>query len=426
MIVRLSRGTTLRFIACLTALAAIACGPAGTSLAQERESAQLTVHAPETSAMTQSLSPAEPIAFLAPSPAMAASETKCDPAGSVYLIYGSDLGVLLARPGGISTLPLSKLVPESRSIIQYPVPRLSGYSDVVRGDFDVSADGHVYALLEALDESQAKADRPLPSFLVAKYKDDGILDSYFKLGDAPDMRIQPLRFAVFRDGSLLVTGTAVKGEQLHPFTAVLDRSGTFVNYVTLSHDVRPLSPQSGAGGRERQGGSAAPAVDETGAGQAKPPASSANRDSEPSSSSVVEVASSSSLISAPDGNVYVVRTTDRPRIYVISPAGDVIRQFDIPAPSAGLSATNAGMAGPDRVFISFTHLQAPSDNTDGAPRPNLISVVNPETGEVTGSYRLAEGEDAFNIPACASAYSFLLVGSTPDRKHLQVTRYVAR
>jgi hypothetical protein len=278
----------------------------------------------------------------------------------------------------------------------------------------------VYALLTALEESKEKSP---PSFFVAKYKDDGSVDSFFKLGDVPEGHIQPLRFAVFRDGSLLVTGTAVEGDQFRAFAATLDRSGAFVTGVKLPHDVEPTSLKATVGAVSDEEDPAAVSTAGEGAPQeAKRHAAVGKRKAE---ASPVSVVSNGSTISAPDGNVYVLRPTDPARLYVVSPSGEVVRQFEIPSPAHGLTPIHMAMAGDDKVFIRFAHVATGSAESDQAAE--LISVVSPQTGDVTGVYRLGEGESGLNIAACAtSSYSFAFVGATGDGKHLQLVRYSPR
>ncbi len=376
----------------------------------------------ETPIGIRDLFPAEKIPFSAPPAFMLASDMRCSLKGNIYFVYSDAPELVLGQPNAISTLPISKLSIDSKTITQYQVPPISGYRGVLRLDFDVVPDGRVYALLTALKESDEK-DKSRPAYFIAKFKDDGSVDSYFKLGDAPAGRIQPLRFAMFRDGSLLVTGTAVEGEQLHAFTAVMDRSGIYATAIKLPHDVGPIPLGAGpGGGQERGGQGAASSASEGDPQEAKEHAAAGRRKAE---ASPVSAVSGGSMITAPDGNVYLLRATDPARLYVLSPAGEVVRQFEVSSPAPGLTPTDMGMAGQDNIFIRFAHIATSS--ADFGQVPDLISVLSPHTGEVAAVYRLATGEGAFNLAACAaSPNNFLFVGATDDGKYLQVTRYVAR
>lgn len=378
------------------------------------------------------LFPAENIPFSAPPPVMLLSETKCDLKGNIYLVHSGSPPSPLGPPSGVlSALPVSKLSIDSKSTVAYPVPSLDGYRGVIRSDFDVGADGHVYSLLQALDASTTKG-QGLPSFFIARYNDDGSLDSHFKLGEAPTGRIQPFRFAMFRDGNVLVTGTVVSGETLRPFAAVLNRAGTFVTYVKVPERSKPVPVTSGAPGQEGEH-RATPTMPAK--GKSLPTEASATlgnqADEHELADSAVTLSSSSFMVSAPDTNVYLLRDTAPSQLYVISSAGEVIRKFEIPPPAPDSTPTNMGMAGDNMVFISFGHVQGISDasavRADSKSPDNLITVISPLTGEVSAVYRLTGESDAGDVPSCAaSSHNFLFVGSTKDHQHLQVTRYLPR
>ena len=83
------------------------------------------------------------------------------------------------------------------------------------------------------------------------------------------------------------------------------------------------------------------------------------------------------------------------------------------------------MAGDDKLFIRFAHIATGSAENDKAPE--LISLVNPQTGQVAAVYRLAARESEFDLAACAtSPYNFLFLGATGDGKHLRLQRYSPR
>lgn len=391
-------------LCCLTVLVA-----AVIAFAEGVEKSPPTASTHTQAADVRDLVPGESIPLSSPPPLILVGKTKCDLKGNIYIVQSGTPPALLGG-GGISSIPVSKLSIDSKSPLSYSVPRIDRYRGVIRPDFDVSADGHVYSLLEALDASPTESEPP-PSFFIAKYKDDGSLDSYFKLGDAPDRHLQPFRFAMFRDGNVLVSGTSVGRDGLRPFIAVLDSGGRFVTYVKATHDAEPKRPEK----------------------------------YETASDYAVTLSSNSFLLSAPDGNVYLLRGADGYRLYVISSAGQVTREFEVPQPAPGLSPTNMGTAGDDMVFIAFGRVQGgvpavgadsedskstvsdDSKKTDSNGPKTLISLLSPQTGKVSEVYRLPENGDPFDLPACAtSADNFLFVGTTEDRQHQQVRRYVPR
>jgi hypothetical protein len=416
-----------RALAWLTALLTLAVWTGGRGKSPQDIEKSSPASGRSLAAEMQALFAAESIPFSAASPVVLLSETKCDLKGNIYLVQSGIAPLPFSQSSGISALPVSKLSTGSKSLVAYSVPSLDGYRGVVRSDFDVSGDGHLYSLLEALDASEKKS-QGLPSFFIAKYHDDGSVDSHFKLGDAPERHIQPFRFAMFRDGNVLVTGTAVaEGEPLRPFIAVLDRAGKFVKYVKVSDGAQPVPMTSGDPGPEGKDQAAPSMPAERQASRAERAAG--NEAAEHSQNDfAVALSNSSFMVSAPDDNVYLLRGADRSRLNVISSAGEVIRVFEVSAPAPGLTATNMGMAGPENVFISFGRVQGASAGGAGSVGPyNLISVISPQTGEVSAVYRLEGEAEAFNVPGCAaSSYNFLFVGDTADHQHLAVTRYVPR
>ena len=98
---------------------------------------------------------------------MVASEMRCDLKGNIYLVYSGNPGVVIGQPNAVSTLPISMLSLESKSITEYRVPPIAGYRGILRLDFDVDPGGRVYALVTGLEESEVR-DKSRPSFFVVK------------------------------------------------------------------------------------------------------------------------------------------------------------------------------------------------------------------------------------------------------------------
>lgn len=395
----LRRGLQYAF-PCLTAFIALAVGGTGAN----KESP-----APEQpAAIIRNLSLAETIPFSTPAPSVFLTETKCDVQGNIYIVQSVAPPALLGS-GGLSDVPVLKLAIGSKSTVEYRVPTLDEYRGVIRSDFDVSGDGKLYSLLQALDASSSGETNTRPSSFFAKYRDDGKLDSYVKLSDAPKARLQPFRLAVFRNGNVLVTGTAVnKGEPLQPFIAVFDHAGQFLTYVKPSDNPAPMSSD---------------ARKSTSAREAKK-----RLETEKSASELaIGLSSSSFIVSAPDGDVYLLRDATHPRLYVVSSIGEVVQEFDVPVPAPGLTPSNMAIAGNNSIFISFSRVQGISAPQSSDGPTELITVVNTLTGEVSAVYRLPAEADGFSAPACAtSSDNFLFLGMSADRQHQQVVRYTLR
>jgi hypothetical protein len=398
-------------LTCLAAFLTFAPIVAATESVQSGHKTSAT--AQKSTVPIRDLTVAQTVSLSVPPPQMLIPKTKCDEKGDIYVVQsgGRPLGV----QNGLSLIPVQELLIGSKSTVSYPVPKLDRYRGVVRLDFDVSADGHLYALLEAVDASPSSSDAQ-PSFFIARYRNDGTMESHFNLEDAPDRHIQPFHFAMFRDGRVFVTGTAVaEGKPLRSFAAVLDRSGRFVKYVQASNDEEVAMKALENRISEKKKGTAPSEVESTA----------------PESDVALELSSSSLIVGAPDGNVYLLRGTDQLWLYVISPAGELVRRFQIPQPASGLSPTNIGLAGENGIFIAFEIVQGryqPKENSADPKGPDkLISVISSQTGDVIAVYRLPAAADAFEVPGCAaSSDSFLFLGATADGQYQQVTKYSAR
>jgi hypothetical protein len=134
------------------------------------------------------------------------------------------------------------------------------------------------------------------------------------------------------------------------------------------------------------------------------------------------------MVSSADGNVYLLPFSDHPRLYAVSPYGEVLEQFDISIPTTGVSATNMAITADGSILIEFGHIYGVSsgDLIPDGPR-RVLAVVNTHTGEVSGLYRLPHEPEGISAAACAtSADSFLFLGVTEDQQHQQIARYSAK
>ena len=209
------------------------------------------------------------------------------------------------------------------------------------------------------------------SHLIVKCDDSGNVDSYFKLGGVPTGRFQPHRFAMFSDGLVLVSGDVFKdGGDSDSVTAMFDRAGQFATFVRLSDGPEPTPTAgagSGVGATERAGLTAA--------------AEDGKLEEKKAPITVPE----GLAISAPGGNVYLLRGGTHPRLYVISPVGEAIRDFAVPVPAPGLSATTMSLTGDGAIFICFgvVHGGGAADGADpkGPAEPDQRGEPTDRRGE---------------------------------------------
>jgi hypothetical protein len=258
-----------------------------------------------------------------------------------------------------------------------------------------------------------------------KFNDDGTMDSFAKIRGFPDkdplFPIQPLQLTAFPDGNFLVLGTTLGGHGLGAFAALFSRGGTFVADVKVLDDVEPLpfreKPGASADNPEQETALADPNV-ESPEGLRRPKLASRRG----STLDPVMVLSGGKAISAPDGNIYVLRAGDPLRLYVVSPAGLVERELELASPSPGLDPIQVGMAGIGHFFVQLGPVVKGRPDED-LQAVKLISVFDLATGQPTATYRLAPEQSDANLAACAvSPYEFLFVG-TSETNPLEVVRY---
>jgi hypothetical protein len=356
---------------------------------------------------------AETIRLEAPPLTMVMTGIKCDLSGNVYLVY-SDAPPAIVSQRQDNLLSLRKLSPESKAVVTYVVQSLGSYEFVRRSDFAVDPRGSVYMLLEAYHRRPDKEHKEIPDYIIAKFKEDGTLDSFVKLQKTGPENFEPFRFAAFPDGNFLVTGVVMsdRGDFEKAFTGIFNRAGLLVQEVKPSGDVGPQPappvPEVGQG----KGGEQAGAATEPGQAEAQ---------GRPRKSDDWVLAVGYSLMaSAPDGNIYLLRGSNPVRIYAISPIGEVVRQWSVKPPRADVLPSEMSLAGQNRLLLEFTHAATPEDSQIHL----ILALLDFGTGEVTATYKLPEGR--LGIPACMTPRDeFLTLGTTEDRK-LKVVKFVAR
>lgn len=345
------------------------------------------------------------IGFSAPGPAAIASRIKCGPGGDIYAIYSSTTRLEMSNP------PIRRISVSSRSVTEYPIPVIAGYENLARSSFDVAADGTLYALLQANPQSSGSKNKsdPVYVYLIVKYKDDGRLDSYFTLGEIPGKHIEPTSLAMFADGSSLVSGTTMEktpdGNLLGVFSAIFDQNGAFRAPATLMK----LGTPAESGGSPGPQGAAPTKVQQKAA------------EKEKQSLNAIPLASSLQSFSSTDGNIYLFQQAGH--LDIVSPVGSLDHEFKLSPPADGLSGIQMAAAGPGFLFVSYDHL-ATGEAGENSKYPGMISVVYPQTGEVTAIYRLPQSETDFSVAACAASPKDFFFLSADKQGYLQVLHYL--
>jgi hypothetical protein len=297
----------------------------------------------------------------------------------------------------------------SRSVTEYPVPAISGYEKFARASFDVGIDGTLYALLQAFPQSGSKSKSD-PVYLIVKYKDDGGLDSYLRMGELPgNKRVQPTSLAVFADGSFLISGTTREktpdGTSLGVFSAIFDQMGAFRAPVTLMKLDRPAESSGSPGLR------------------GAPPTTAQQKaaENEKDSTKAIPLASSLHSFSSADGNIYLFQEDGH--LDIVSPAGSVEHEFELRPPADGLTGIHMAPAGPGFLFVFYDHV-ATGEPGENSRYRGMITLVYPQSGEVTAIYRMPPAESDFAVPACAASPKDFFFLSADDQGYLKVVHYL--
>lgn len=218
---------------------------------------------------------------------------RCDAEGNVYVVFYH-----FKNP---AQEPIYKFDARGAQKAKFLISSDSTFTGRGRGglEFAVGKDGAVYQL--------AIGGENYESYIVS-YDGNGTIKSKARLD--PDFAAR--QFGVFDSGEFLVTGTPRETEQnLNPhsvFTGIFDATGKLLRKLVMPED---KGYQEGAERGDTQffepsrGGGGNFAVERG------------------------TVARSS------DGNLYLVRSTTPVKVYVISPAGEVVRTFEVTSELAG-------------------------------------------------------------------------------------------
>jgi hypothetical protein len=231
---------------------------------------------------------------------------KCDARGNLYL-----RNYLPPRP---LAAPVVKISPEGEAKGTFSLEAVGGFTESTISDFAVGPGGEVYILAIGAKEHQE------PEVDVFAFAEDGSYRWNVKLEEF----FSADHLAFFPSGEFLVAGTR-RGKAapvppgagpeaarektppvLEPYTAVFDRGGRVVRKLTLPGDV--------------QLGDASLSAEQKFAVQA--------------------AISVGTAVTGDDGNVYLMRRTEKALVFVLSADGTVVRRFELEPPSAKMRATN--------------------------------------------------------------------------------------
>jgi hypothetical protein len=294
--------------------------------------------------------------------------SKCDPDGNLYIRkYASDRPLLG---------PVVKIDSEGKRAALFD-PVAFSRLELDRADaFSPASDGGLYQI--------AQSGVVKPRIYVLHFSSDGSPSSPTRL----EADFEVYSFAAFLNGNLLVSGferdVTNRNDAGRAVTEVFSADGRLL--AQLSFDQPPVAAKP----TEKPG---AKAVGEAG-----------------KSAPTLDLADAEVSV---DGNLYAMRNSSPALIYVISPAGQVVRTLKVNAPVAG--------ATPGTFHVSSNRL-AVSFGKDGI---QMLDVIDAQTGRWIATY-FDPGELGTSF-ACYSAddgvFTFLNLG---EGNALEVIRAQAR
>lgn len=355
------------------------------------------------------------IHFPTPPPVLVDSPIKCDGEGNIFLSYSSNP---YAERGG-NVLPVTELVLDSNSTVQFQMSPIDGYDAMQRQYFGVDHSGTFYALISAEPRESGPHHPQRRDYFIERFKRDGTRDSLTKLLLPPDSQMQPALFGVFNNGSYLITGMIFRRTTAEPFTALFDSSGRFVKSVSLPSDVSAASETQATPPPPRVGGSN---VRGTGIDQRRegstPPAGQRQGSALP-----LMAVLHGGLAAAADGNLYLVRSGNPLIVYEISTGGEVVNWARVPIPEAGLSFLELGASPTGLLYFQFGHI-ASDPSPQGVEPKNMVALFDLTIKRFVALYRLRPDVSQDWLPTCAdSRGNFSFVGEGGDHL-LEVTTYV--
>ena len=192
-----------------------------------------------------------------------------------------------------------------------------------------------------------------PQIYVIRFAPDGTPASSSRV----DAQLEPYQFAAFPAGNLLVSGVQrdplKRDDPGKNFTSVFSDDGRLLAHLSFEESSKVLNS---AGGTD----------------ESKP---------------TMDI---SEAEAAPDGNIYALRRTFPALVYVISPAGKLVRTLKVYAPSRGTAPTGFHVSG-NRVAVSFW---------DDDKKIQAIVVADSQTGRTIATY-----SDAANLGPAFACYS---------------------
>lgn len=321
---------------------------------------------------------------------------KCDDRGSIYV-----------RPltGSTTTMrePVLAIASDGKTAKQFDlavVPELQGSKGALIRDFALGAH---HKIVELIEMQGAKGET---SLAIASFDDDGKYSSFVAVVSESLTRFSPRQIASFGSGQYLISGVIYKqplteqspkagttppaakaGLSMVAFTGIFDQNGKLYKELELPGETRKI--------------------------ETPPDADYGNPMSIPHAAIDLGQA-----LSGEDGNVYLLRNSNPPIVYVVAPSGDIIRHFKVLPPSEGAEGGAMHLAS-GRLAFDFYERKSKTE-------PQMrwtVTIVDALTGESLWAYEQAP--NMYGIPACYSGRDLTLLTMTEDR-HMAIMKATPR
>ena len=309
---------------------------------------------------------------------------RCDREGNVYVRFYQYPAPLAA--------PFVRISKDGAVTATYTLPSGPDYKTSQSSEFALGPRGEFFLIATSpgpQGERKVKVD-------ILSFDKDGKYKDKIELGLRA---LIPVKILPLTDGNFFITGRLlISGEgsadNFEPFTAIVDHTGSVIRNLRLQNDVKfnpkKISGQSGKSDESDVQGSGSVPLSEVSLGEA---------------------------VLGDDGNIYLMRRTLNPSVYVITSSGELVRRFEVKRTSDSAEALDMKWGAGGKLVFLFRN---PSSSANSS-QLMTYSIVDAETGDTQMNYE-ATAEVGVAM-ACYGPDGFTIVGSTDDG-HLAIKRAV--
>jgi hypothetical protein len=282
--------------------------------------------------------------------------------------------------------PWVKVSADGRIAATYSLASVTEYKSIQGSDFAIGPHGEFLVIATATPKDEKK-DQRKSIVVIVTFDSDGSYRSKAELDI--ESTIAPAKILPLPDGNFFVTGRQIDDNTdsqtevaAKPFNAIVDPSGKIVKNVAVPNDVKLKAPSKQSSGL-----------------------------------SLSEIPLGDAVL-GDDANIYLMRRTQNPSVYVISADGQLIKGYEVKRPSETALALDMkwGMGGK----LAFLFGAPP---TGGGSQDRVLTVVDAQTGETQINYET--GPETGAAVACFTPNGVTFIGSTDDG-HLALKHAIPR